>query len=725
MISRLFPILLLCAPAFGFESFKDAMKVGKEYRKNGEYKKARVAFEAAARLGRTVYDRVYGQLDIGNTWLAEDKFEEARVAYTEAFKFPKASETQVRALIIIEIANSYMQEKRFAESAEHYRNALVLGPGGLRLTFARKELEKAERFAKENPSKQARADTTPSRAVGVPSPETPGPDSKPSLAPDRVVNVQSFKRLVKGGDWSSAIQAAIDFISKENGYEAGGTVLFPAGSYRIDRSIVVGGNPAHWGIRLLGYGATLIGGKQLDQQPLVEPEPEEKDKGVPMLVLKNPKGQEGASYTIEGLRFKREQKANGVGISVPWKEIPKNVTFRGLKIHDQKVGVHIKYAWQFSFQDCLFRGNEVGMLLQSHGNNVGIVNCVFRRQHLHGLIIGPDRGQWGSNGYHISGSIFESNKGYGIHLLSAAQVKISGNYFEGNGNGIGVFTPYGEVTIDTNFFWGSYGHSWMRNPYSDDGHVVLAGTKKVQLRNNNYAGVTALFRRKERMNRWEYVPNPKGPEGVANDKVAKPAREPGYEYQERSSGIFIAGGLGAGMVFDTLPAVHHNALNKKLAAGSDTGLTYYQYDLLTNTFLRKSLITSSLPAESRTPASDRAAFTEKLQQAKSVDDRAWTQVKIGHTWLEENQFEKARQEYRQALKPVQPQNAHLRAAITIEIAKSFMKEKNFTAAASTYEDALRIGPGGGHLEFAKKEFDRARKLAELQKKAEKETPKDE
>ena len=53
-------------------------------------------------------------------------------------------------------------------------------------------------------------------------------------ADDRSVNVRSFEHRAKDGDWSRAIQAAIDSVDRENGYEAGGTVLFPAGTYRID-----------------------------------------------------------------------------------------------------------------------------------------------------------------------------------------------------------------------------------------------------------------------------------------------------------------------------------------------------------------------------------------------------------------------------------------------------------------------------------------------------------
>ena len=532
---------------------------------------------------------------------------------------------------------------------------------------------------------------------------------------DRVVNVRSFKDRVKDGDWSRAIQAAIDSVNRKNGYTAGGIVLIPAGTYRIDHSIVIGTNPAHWGLQLRGYGATLVGSKKLNTQKLDAPEPEEADKGVPILILKDPKGKEGASFCLEGLRFTREQNLTGIGISVPWKEVPKNVTFRNLKIHGQKIGVHIKFAWQFSFHDCLFRENDVGMVLQSHANNVGIVNCAFRRQHRHGLKIGPDRGQWGSNGYHISGSIFEANKGYGIVLYSAAQIKISGNYFEANGNSVGVFTPYGDVTIDTNLFYGTYGHAWQRNRFSDQAQVVLANTKQVQLRNNHYARTTALFRRKRGQNLWEYVPRPKGPSGVPNDKVLKPKREAGYEYKECVSGILVAGRISEGIVFDALPVVHHDALKSGIRAASHTGLSYYDYDPLTNTFSEKSLIPQSSKELAARRARLRAGLKERLALADSTGARVGLQIEIGRTWLLESNYTRARQAYDKALGFAAPDQTHIRAAVTIEIAKTYMQQRKYVEAVKIYQRALRIGPGGWRLGFARKELEKAKRLAKLTK----------
>ena len=86
---------------------------------------------------------------------------------------------------------------------------------------------------------------------------------------DGRVDVRDFEDLVTNGDWSPAIQAAIDSVNPENGFSAGATVFFPPGTYRIDHSIVLGGNKAHWGLHLLGYGATLVGTRVLDEQPLV------------------------------------------------------------------------------------------------------------------------------------------------------------------------------------------------------------------------------------------------------------------------------------------------------------------------------------------------------------------------------------------------------------------------------------------------------------------------
>jgi hypothetical protein len=327
------------------------------------------------------------------------------------------------------------------------------------------------------------------------------------------VNIQDFSQAAADGDWAPAIQAAIDHVTAKNGYESGATILFPPGTYRVGKTIVLGKNPAHYGTRLSGTGAVLVGTNALDEQPLDyekrkraltekgdkfsltalpgELDFEGKNVGVPILELWNPEGQEGAAYVIQGLTFAREAKKRvGVGIKIPAETVPKNVTFRDIKVHGQHVGVHINASWQIRFESCVIRGNHIGIWGRNHFNSVSVTNSTIRRQHLHGLVIGPNAGQWGSSGIHIAGSIFEANKGYGILNRGGVQVAVVGNYFEANGNSIGILSPFGSTTVDTNHFWGFYGHGWKMNRrgdqvLSDKAHIIVE-SKNVQLRNNRY-----------------------------------------------------------------------------------------------------------------------------------------------------------------------------------------------------------------------------------------------
>ena len=404
------------------------------------------------------------------------------------------------------------------------------------------------------------------------------------------VDVRQFADHVQDGNWSPAIQAAIDHVSEANGFTDGATVFFPPGTYRVDNTIILGGDRAHSGLHLLGYGATLLGTDTLDGQPLPyeEPEPEEEEAGVPILLLRKPPSVEWADYLIEGLRFSRETK-NGSAIAVPWQDVPKQTSFRRIIVQRQKIGVHIPYAWQFTFHECAFRSNDIGLQIRSHGNHISIVGCEFRRNHHHGLVIGPDRGQWGSNVQHISGSIFEANKGYGILLLSSAQTVIVANYFEANGTSIGVYTPW-EVTVDTNLFWGYYGHGWRHSRFPDNAHIVVGNCQRLQLRNNRYAAVNAWFRRAEDGTRWEYVPRPAGGQGVPDKKPVPPEQEPGFVYEERPVSVMIDGTIDGTYVFDTAPQVGPQGNIQTTRIIRDTGLEYYEYNPETNQFDMRSIL---------------------------------------------------------------------------------------------------------------------------------------
>ncbi|NLO04503.1 MAG: hypothetical protein GX131_01600 [candidate division WS1 bacterium] len=413
---------------------------------------------------------------------------------------------------------------------------------------------------------------------------TPGPQAA------RQVCLTDFADAAVDGDWAPALQAAIDSFASDDPALTGGTLLIPPGVYPVSRPVTLGTSRGQWGLHVVGYGATLRGTETLDAFEMPEREPEEAELGIPILQIHGMEGIEGGNFCIEGLTFDREARGNGVGISLPMGHgVAKNTTFRSIKVTGQNVGVHINYQWQIFFAECMFRGNGRGMIIQNHGNNIGLTNCTFRRNNYDGLVIGPDRGQWGSNGQHISGTIFEANKGYGLLLLTSAQTFVAGCYFEANGNHLGVMTEW-ETTIDTNLFWGYYGHGWRRNEFSDNACIVVRGANRLQMRNNKYAAVNAWFRRAEDGERWEYVPVPPGPQGVKDKAPVEPVQEEGFVYEQRPVGIMIQGNLSGDFVFDALPVLHPEATVETTAIARDTGLSYYGYDEATHSFIERSLL---------------------------------------------------------------------------------------------------------------------------------------
>lgn len=417
--------------------------------------------------------------------------------------------------------------------------------------------------------------------------------------PTRAVSLADFAAAVEGEDWAPALQAAIDSFASDDPAQLGGTLTIPPGVYPIGRPVILGTDRGQWGLHITGYGATLLGTEALDAledaSVLDERQPEEVELGMPILSIRGMEGIEGGNFCIEGVTFDRRERGNGVGISLPMGHgVAKNTTFRSVKVMAQNVGVHINYQWQIFFAECMFRGNGRGMVIQNHGNNIGITNCTFRRNNLHGLVIGRDRGQWGSNAQHISGSVFESNKGYGLLLLTSAQTVVAGCYFEANGNHLGLMSPW-ETTIDTNLFWGYYGHGWRRNDFSDNACVVIQGAKRLQMRNNKYAAASAWFRRPADGERWEYVPVPPGPGGIPERAPKEPEQEEGFVYERRSVAIMVAGTLDGDFVLDALPDVHQDASIVTTDIARDTGLSCYHHDEATNRFEERSLL--GAPAE--------------------------------------------------------------------------------------------------------------------------------
>lgn len=531
-----------------------------------------------------------------------------------------------------------------------------------------------------------------------------GQEDKPAkkeaaAAPEAThINVKDFSHLVVDGDWSPAIQAAIDHVSAKNGYENGATILFPPGTYLVNKTIRLGKDRAHYGTRLSGYGAVLKGTKILDAQSVNYEErkqalTEAKDQfsldslpgeldfdgktnvGVPILELWDPPAVEGANFVIEGLTFDREARGRGVGIKVPAETVPKNITFRDIKVNSQNVGVHINHCYQIRFESCLIRGNQIGIWGRNHFNSVSIINCEIRRQHLHGVVIGPNVNQWGNTGIHIAGNIFEEIKGYGILNLHGNGVTIIGNYFEMVGNSIGVLTPFWSTTIDTNAFMSFYGHGWNMNKHggkvvADKAHIVIAAPD-VQLRNNKYYG----------------------------------------------QGILLFGTRGK-TTFDAKPMIAEGVtLSDGMKVADSGGLGAYVYYASTGGFAYREF---SIPTEEAALA-ERIRQTQKnLEAAKekkgTADELAAAQVAVGAVLLESGDFDRARQEYEKAFQYPAANQTHLRAFIQMHIADSYLKEKKYSEAETAYAKALKIGAGGWHKTRCEDSLKKVKELLATPKK---------
>ncbi|MDA0838795.1 MAG: right-handed parallel beta-helix repeat-containing protein [Planctomycetota bacterium] len=512
------------------------------------------------------------------------------------------------------------------------------------------------------------------------------------------VNIQDFSHLVADGDWSPAIQAAIDHVSATNGYENGATILFSPGTYLVNQTIRLGKDRAHYGTRLSGYGAVLKGTKILDAQSVNYEErekalTEKKDKfsldalpgeldfdgktnvGVPILELWDPPAIEGANFVIEGLTFDREAKLVGVGIKVPAETVPKNITFRDVKINRQNVGVHINHCYQIRFESCLIRGNQIGIWGRNHFNSVSIINCEIRRQHRHGVVIGPNVNQWGNTGIHIAGNIFEEIKGYGILNLHGNGVTIIGNYFEVVGNSIGVLTPYWSTTIDTNAFMSFYGHGWNMNKHggkvvADKAHIVIAAPD-VQLRNNKYYG----------------------------------------------QGILLFGTRGK-TTFDAKPMIAEGVtLADGMKVADSGGLGAYVYYASTGGFAYREF---AIPTEEAALAERIRQSQKKLEAAKekkgTANELAAAQVAVGAVLLESGDFDRARQEYEKAFQYPAANQANLRAFIQMHIANSYLKEKKYREAETAYAKALKIGAGGWHKTHCEESLKKVKELLATPKK---------
>ena len=562
------------------------------------------------------------------------------------------------------------------------------------------------------------------------------------------VNIGDFKDKVQNGDWAPAIQAAIDSVSSDKGYQRGTTIYFPPGIYRIDQTIKLGRKRAHHGVRLSGYGAVLIGSKKLDRQSVrykerakefkdadtrdsrfalmaLPGELDFKGKNVGPAILElclasdrsdppppelKSSTYEGMSLVIEGLTFHREANNRGVGIKIPAMEIPKNITFRDVVIHNQNVGVHVNHCYQIRFESCILRGNTIGIWGRNHFNGISVVNTSIRRGK-HGMIIGPNAGTWGSSGIYIAGSIFESLQGYGILSMGGNQTTIIGCYFEANANHIGIFTPYGYTTIDTNFFGGV---SWRKRAYNKVKDTVVSGIAHIVISSQNVVA---------RSNRY---------------------------YTRKGNPAILVFGLKGKNVFDSCPQVgKETILSDNFKAASANGTGAYVYNALKRKFEAREFAFCTV-APSSAPAAPKASpkvapkavfkaagrqsaiankevelFRQKLKELEAtypdkkdkagIVKRIDAQLKIGHARLRGGDFVGAREEYAKAFAFTKSTRGHMCSGIQTTIADSYMKEQNYSGAVKAYTKAQKLGLGGWRIKHVKEMLAKARKLAQSPK----------
>lgn len=87
------------------------------------------------------------------------------------------------------------------------------------------------------------------------------------------------------------------------------------------------------------------------------------------------------------------------------------------------------------------------------------------------------------------------------------------------------------------------------------------------------------------------------------------------------------------------------------------------------------------------------------------------QLAIGRLLADAGEFDRARQEYEKAFQYPAADQTHLRAYIQMRIADSYLEEKKYPEAEAAYAKALGIGPGGWHKDHCETNLKKARELA--------------
>ncbi len=272
---------------------------------------------------------------------------------------------------------------------------------------------------------------------------------------DVAINIKEYEYLVDDGDWSFALQTALNESADE------GAVIFIPHKIKISQTIKfpmssISSNKLK-SITILGNMKNLETGK-LDGDS---------------------EGHSVIDFTGNGLLFDLTGDHSEVNSSVSFIDIALHghdvVNSKAIEIHNARKtlmrnvlirnfdsGITIKGYVYYSHFDLIkvLYSQTLGMLVQGVLSGSQISNCQFSKtSNGHGLDI-----QYGGNGFVITSCYFEQNTGAGVRLYSTEQVTLAHCYFEHNfeniyysprSNHAGAITVIGcgfSFDVDTDYF---------------------------------------------------------------------------------------------------------------------------------------------------------------------------------------------------------------------------------------------------------------------------------
>lgn len=308
---------------------------------------------------------------------------------------------------------------------------------------------------------------------------------------DRLAEVLSVKDFGATGDGSSddtaAVQAALDAVP-----DAGGTVHFPAGTYRVTSTLTIpvvtdisGGSLGTTGtvkpVRLVGQhcpnllgtpGAGAQGASAIrwdasgSATPCIDAAGGSKHwwfGGIEDLALLDDVQN---AYSI-GLRLGnfRGARFTRFGARNFWKNV-----YMADEVQGEDLG-----GWYSTWSQCTFldgRSHNLDFAGSAHG--ISFVQCRFNKSDGVGLKFGNDTSPFKRAGVPINffGCWFEANAGYAVELHNAQAAGFHGCYFELNEGAADIYVSGSEATVNLTLF-GTH-HFWAAGSAS---HIVDVNSK--------------------------------------------------------------------------------------------------------------------------------------------------------------------------------------------------------------------------------------------------------